>query len=71
MELGSQRKSNHKKSPNRNCSGFFGWGGSSDTSGEPAAFQNSFLDKNQIIKKARTEIVQAFLVGVAGLKIPL
>jgi hypothetical protein len=35
-------------------------------SGEPAAFQNSFWDKNSIIKKAQTETVQAFLVGVAA-----
>jgi hypothetical protein len=41
-------------------------GGSPDVSGEPASFLKSFWDKNQIIKKARTEIVQAFLVGVAA-----
>ena len=33
---------------------------------QPVAFQNSFRDKNSIIKKARTDTVQAFFVGVAG-----
>jgi len=39
------RKSIHKKNPNRNCSSFFGRGGSPEASGESAMFDDFFNEK--------------------------